>query len=124
MNTLNPRCKICNEYLSRDGIFITSLDPFYMLVDDKKINNNYLTITYHVALDFFLEEISDGREKILEQNFFHTECAPNNIKILLPTEEDIRNYLNSNNVGNAIQVKLSLKKARESRIPGKPKKQK
>ena len=122
MSTLNPKCKICNEHLSKDGIFITSLDPFYMMASDKKVNKNFVTIAYHAVLDFFLEEISSEDEKILEQNFYHTECAPEDILKLLPTKEKIKNFLYNSNVGNTIQVGLSVKEAKESRISEMPKK--
>jgi len=118
MNTLDPTCKICENKLNSGGLFPTSLDPFYLLVENKRDRDNFITVNYHTILEFFLVEVSDSKENIVSQTFYHTECAPNDLTILLPTKEVIEKYLFSGNVHEDLQVQLSIKKAQKSRIHG------
>ncbi len=118
---INPKCKICNLYLNKDGIFIPSLDPYYLLMADNKDGGEYESYAFHTALLFLLIETSNEKEEILKQDFIHIECIPEELKKYIPTQKDINDYVFTGKPGEDLLHKMTLEKAKKSRIPGDPK---
>ncbi len=120
--SLKARCDVCKELLAK-GIAPLGVDFFYLGVQEKKHGNETITVSYHALLSFLLIKIY-LREDLKRAYFVHKECVPEKYKFLIPSKEELSRFFDTGeNVGTGISLLLSAQDAKESRINGKPNKE-